>query len=60
MEKQKSLSIPEGYNTVNPFMITDKATLVIQFITEVFGGVESKEALIYDDDGLVLYSEVRG
>ncbi len=59
MEKQKSLSVPDGYNAVNPFMITDKATLVIQFITEVFGGVESKEALTYDDDGLVLHSEVR-
>lgn len=50
---------PDGYNTVNPFIITDKASEVITFVKEVFGGVEQSDALTYDSDSLILHSEVK-
>lgn len=40
-------------------IINDSAGDMMQFIVDVFGGVESKDSLTYDNDGLVLHSEVR-
>lgn len=51
--------IPEGYNTVNPFIITENSVELLKFISAVFGGEEQKEALTYDSDGLVLHSEIK-
>lgn len=50
---------PEGYNTVNPFIISQDALELIRFLREVFGGVEIEEAHTVDDDGLLLHAEVR-
>ena len=49
---------PEGYNTINPFIITPDALSLIDFLKEVFAGVESDYAHTVDDDGLLLHAEV--
>lgn len=59
MRMQENTLVPDGINTVNPFIITKNASEVIEFITKVFGGKEDKEALTYDTDGLIIHSEVR-
>lgn len=50
---------PEGYATVNPFIITNNADQLTRFVIEVFNGEERLEARTIDDDGLLLQSEVR-
>lgn len=50
---------PEGYNTVNPFVITDNADSVIHFVKEVFGGEELPYSRTQDDDGLILHCEMK-
>ena len=50
---------PEGYATVNPFIITTDAEEVTRFVIDVFGGEERTEARTVDDDGLLLQAEVR-
>lgn len=59
MTNRATTNVPDGYNTVNPFIISDNAGELLRFIVDVFGGEESKDGLTYDDDGLVLHSEVR-
>ncbi len=49
---------PEGYATVNPFIITRGSEELTRFIVDVFGGVERPEARTLDDDGLLLQGEV--
>ena len=49
---------PEGYATVNPFIITRGAEELTAFIVEVFGGTERLESRTVDDDGLLLQGEV--
>lgn len=49
---------PEGYATVNPFIITRGAEEISTFIVEVFGGTERLEARTVDVDGLLLQGEV--
>lgn len=49
---------PEGYATVNPFIITQHAEQLTRFIIEVFEGKERPEARTIDDDGLLLQGEV--
>lgn len=51
---------PEGYATVNPFIITHGAEEISAFIIEVFGGVERLESRTVDVDGLLLQGEVVG
>lgn len=50
---------PEGYATVNPFIITTDANEMTRFVVEVFGGEERAEARTIDTDGLLLQAEVR-
>lgn len=50
---------PEGYKTVNPFVITEKASELIRFLTEVFAAEELPDARTIDHDGLLLHAEVR-
>jgi len=50
---------PEGYATVNPFIITMNAEELTRFVIDVFGGEERVEARTIDDDGLLLQAEVR-
>jgi PhnB protein len=52
-------AVPEGYATVNPFIITSDADELARFVVEVFGGTERAEARTVDDDGLLLQAEVR-
>ncbi|HSD56417.1 MAG TPA: VOC family protein [Candidatus Saccharimonadales bacterium] len=59
MAKPKTPATPDGYNTVNPFIISDKAETVIAFVKDVFDGIESPDALTRDEDGLILHSEVK-
>ena len=49
---------PEGYATVNPFVITRGAEEITAFIVEVFGGTERLESRTVDVDGLLLQGEV--
>lgn len=51
--------VPEGYNTVNPFIITKDARKLKEFLEKVFGAKEVKEAYTLDTDGLVLHAELR-
>ena len=39
---------PEGYATVNPFIITRDAEELTRFVVEVFGGAERPEARTVD------------
>lgn len=50
---------PEGYRTINPFIITKDAAKAIEFCEDVFGGESQKDALTYEPDGSILHSEVR-
>lgn len=50
---------PEGYRTINPFIITKDAAKVIEFCEDVFGGESQTDALTYEPDGSILHSEVR-
>ncbi len=57
MSKQQITITPEGLNSVNPVIITDKAADVIEFIVQVFGGNHDKGALTYDD-GTIFHAQV--
>jgi uncharacterized glyoxalase superfamily protein PhnB len=49
---------PEGYNTINPFIITKDALNFIDFLKTVFGAVEDMKGHTVDTDGLLLHSEL--
>ncbi|CAG0937456.1 hypothetical protein TFLX_06386 [Thermoflexales bacterium] len=51
--------MPEGYHTINPFIITKDATKLIGFLETVFGAKEVQEAHTLDTDGLLLHSEFK-
>lgn len=48
---------PQGSATVNPFIWTDDAARLIDFLVSVFEATEVVEARTADSDGLVLHSE---
>lgn len=52
-------ALPAGSNTVNPFLMTDDAAGIIDFLIEVFGATDVPEARTIDTDGLILHSELR-
>ncbi|NUS73028.1 MAG: VOC family protein [Corynebacteriales bacterium] len=52
-------NLPTGSNTVNPFIMTDQAADLIDFLIKVFGALEVPEARTLDSDGLILHSELR-
>lgn len=54
-----SRNVPEGYNTINPFIITKDAIKFIEFLEKVFGAKEVREARTMDTDGLLLHSEFK-
>ena len=54
-----STNVPEGYNTINPFIITKDAIKFIEFLEKVFGAKEIREARTMDTDGLLLHSEFK-
>lgn len=49
---------PQGYHTINSFIITQEASKFILFLEKVFGAKEMKEAHTLDADGLILHSEL--
>ena len=49
---------PVGYATVNPFIIADDATGLIEFLKQVFGAAERPDARTLDADGLLLHAEL--
>jgi PhnB protein len=49
---------PQGYATVNPFIITRDANGLIDFLQQVFGATERPEARTLDHDGLLLHAEL--
>lgn len=50
---------PAGSNTINPFLMTDDAARIIDFVIEVFRATDVPEARTVDTDGLILHSELR-
>jgi PhnB protein len=50
--------LPDGYNTVNPFVITKDAPAYIEFVKEVFGAEEDAASHTMDTDGLLLHAEL--
>jgi uncharacterized glyoxalase superfamily protein PhnB len=59
MTNQTLSPVPEGYHTVNPWVITKGAAQFIQFLEQVFEARERKEARTPDDDGLLIHAEVQ-
>jgi PhnB protein len=57
-ERTNLPSAPEGYATVNPFIITDDAGGLIEFLKQVLGATERPEARTVDGDGLLLHAEL--
>lgn len=55
----RTIPVPAGSNTVNPFLITDRAGDLIAFLVDVFGAEEVPEARTLDADGLILHAELR-
>lgn len=49
---------PEGYATINPFIICDNAEEAGRFIIEVFGGADRPESRAVDIDGTLMQGEV--
>ena len=49
--------LPEGYHSVNPYIVVDGAERLIEFLVVVFGGVEQRRIL--RADGRVDHADVR-
>lgn len=49
---------PQGYSTIMPFIISDNAEEVIQFIKAVFNAEEDMNARTIDTDELLLHAEL--
>jgi uncharacterized glyoxalase superfamily protein PhnB len=53
-------NLPEGYNTVNFFIIVKGgAANFIKFVEKVFGGVENKQVRTPDRDGKLIHAEIK-
>ncbi len=52
------MTVPAGYATVNPFLITRDAAGLMSFVQAVFGGEEHRDARTVDTDGLLLHAEL--
>ncbi len=53
-------NIPIGYNAVNMFiLIKGDAKKFIEFVEQVFGGIERKQVRTPDKDGLLIHAEVQ-
>ena len=49
--------LPAGYHSVNPYIVVDGAERLIDFLVEVFGGVEQGRSL--RPDGRIEHGDVR-
>lgn len=54
-----SRNVPEGYNTINPFIITKDAINFSKFLEKVFEAKEVKGTRTMDTDGLLLHLEYK-
>lgn len=52
-------AVPQGYSTVNSFIITNEASKMITFLEQVFGASEIPETHTLDHDGLILHAELQ-
>lgn len=50
--------VPEGYNTVNPWIIVKGANSLVKFLDTVFDGKEDEYTRYYDEDSLIIHTEV--
>ncbi|MGZ5286671.1 MAG: VOC family protein [Flavisolibacter sp.] len=50
------MKLPEGYQTVMPYLILENAAMFFNFTQEVFGAVEKSRHL--DDKGAVIHGEI--
>jgi uncharacterized glyoxalase superfamily protein PhnB len=57
-EREGSPTTPDGYATVNPFIIADDADGLIGFVRQVFEATDRPEARTTDADGLLLHAEL--
>lgn len=53
------MAIQPGYSTINPFIVADDLNGLLQFVTEVFDGVERPWVRTMGDDGLLVHAEVQ-
>jgi PhnB protein len=58
MTKRPLPPLPEGYNTINPFIVTRDALKTIEFLKTVFGATEDMAAHTIDTDGLLIHAEL--
>ena len=49
--------LPEGYHSVNPYIVADGAERLVDFLVTVFGGVEQRRSL--RRDGRIDHADVR-
>lgn len=54
---QKSFA-PDGYRTVQPWIISESTEDLIAFLRQVFGAAERSESRFPDSDGRILHAEV--
>src|SRR5690606_38329323 len=51
--------VPDGYNSVNPWIIAKGADNLVKFLETVFDGKEDEYTRYYDEDGLIIHTEVK-
>jgi PhnB protein len=51
------IPLPEGYHSVNPYIVVDDAERLIDFLSQVFGAVEQRRSL--RPDGRIDHGDVR-
>ena len=49
--------LPEGYHSVNPYIVVDDAERLIDFLVQVFGAVEQGRSL--RPDGHIDHADIR-
>ena len=50
--------LPEGYHSVNPYFVVERAERLIEFLTDVFKGIEHGERQLRSD-GRINHADVR-
>jgi PhnB protein len=59
MDVLSGADLPPGYGSVNPFVAVRGALGFIDFVTDVFGGEETRAGHTVDADGLLIHAEIR-
>lgn len=55
----KNSKIPEGYQTIMPYLILKDAQKFIDFTERVFGAVENKSHRAMRDENIIMHTEIR-